>query len=109
VALRPPINPNAYGESGGTHGGEDSGSDRFNSMCDISKDNTYCRDLNGKPSGECIDYIFIERPSRDHSFNLDISRLRRRLFPRDQPTEGQYFLSDHLGLDVTLVASKSNN
>jgi hypothetical protein len=106
VALRPPVRPDAYEESGGTHGDEDAGSDRFNAMCDISKDTTYCRDPNGKPSGECIDYIFIERPTKDHAFNLDISRLRRRLFPRDQATDGQYFLSDHLGLDVTLVASK---
>jgi hypothetical protein len=106
VALRPPVGPDAYEESGGTHGGEDAGGDRFNAMCDISKDIAFCCDPNGKPSGECIDYIFIERPTEDHTFNLDVSRLRRRLFLRDQATEGQYFLSDHLGLDVTLIASK---
>ncbi len=108
VALRPRFKWNTYGDTGGTHGDEnpDPESSRFNEICDLSVDSTYCRDPNGNPGGDCIDYIFVERPTSDHTFNLDISRLRRRLFLRDEATDGQISLSDHLGLYVTLIASK---
>jgi hypothetical protein len=51
-----------------------------------------------------IDYVFVELSSRDHSFTLDISRIRRASFWRgnNQPTP---YLSDHLGLEFTLIAS----
>lgn len=56
-----------------------------------------------------IDYILVESPTSDHSFMLDVSYLRRRLFPRSNPTEGEYYLSDHLGLDVIFIPSKKPN
>jgi hypothetical protein len=50
-----------------------------------------------------IDFIWIERPKASHSFVLDIARPRRRPFARKPPVGGH--LSDHLGLDFTLIAS----
>ena len=56
-------------------------------------------------TGERIDYIFVERP-RDQAFNLDVSRIRRRAFKRPGThSQPEYFMSDHLGLEVTLFAS----
>jgi len=52
-----------------------------------------------------IDYIFVERPTPYHTFNLDVTRIRRRSFRRAASSEGMEYLSDHLGLDVTLIAS----
>jgi hypothetical protein len=55
-------------------------------------------------AGERIDYIFLERPRFSHEFMLDVSRIRRRAFKRVQPGTVAY-LSDHLGLEVTLLPS----
>ncbi len=53
-----------------------------------------------------IDYIFVERPTEAHAFHLDLSRVRRRAFPRRQDRPGaERFLSDHVGLETTLIAS----
>jgi hypothetical protein len=66
----------------------------------------YCDD--SKPdagdAGERIDYIFVERPRFSHSFVLDVSRIRRRAFKRAHPGTVAY-LSDHLGLEITLFPS----
>lgn len=66
-------------------------------------------------TGERIDYIFIERPTKLHGFILDVSRIRRRAFKRSGShppvstpwgmMQPQLFLSDHLGMEVTLFAS----
>ena len=63
-------------------------------------------------TGERIDYIFVQRATRKQTFNLEVSRIRRRAFKRDpyygKPQhEGspQWFMSDHLGLEITLYAS----
>ncbi len=53
-----------------------------------------------------FDYLFVENPKVTHSFNLDLTRVRRRGFRRSRVTDDQEFLSDHLGLEVTLVASR---
>lgn len=60
-----------------------------------------------------IDYIFVEAPRSTHTFNLDLTRIRRRTFRRsdnnifkqDKENEREYYLSDHLGLDTVLLAS----
>jgi endonuclease/exonuclease/phosphatase family metal-dependent hydrolase len=60
------------------------------------------------PFGGRIDYLFVERYIPQHTFYLDISRIRRRLFKRAIPAsarEGMDYLSDHLGLDVTFIVS----
>ena len=53
-----------------------------------------------------IDYIFVEEPTAAHTFNLDLTRIRRRAFPREPRGQGgERYLSDHVGLDTTLIAS----
>lgn len=76
----------------------------------------YCNEavLSTSPAtGERIDYIFVQRATSDHTFNLDVSRIRRRAFKRegyygqsqDDKHSPQWFMSDHLGLEITLFAS----
>lgn len=48
------------------------------------------------------DFLFAERPKPAHRFDLEVSRILRRPFPRTHETDGERFLSDHLGLDATL-------
>ena len=53
-----------------------------------------------------IDYVFIENPRPEHSFTLDVTRVRRRPFYRPQASGDQeMFLSDHVGLEFTLIVS----
>jgi exonuclease III len=66
-------------------------------------DETFATKSPSESSGR-LDYIFIEEPSDQHLANLDFSRVRRRQFKR-QPTPEQQFLSDHLGLETTLIVS----
>ena len=51
------------------------------------------------------DFTFVERPTPSHRYNLEVSRVLRRPFPRQTATEGEAFLSDHLGLELMLIAS----
>jgi endonuclease/exonuclease/phosphatase family metal-dependent hydrolase len=68
-----------------------------------------CDDLRSEtapPSGVGrYDYIFAENPTAAHRYNLETSRIQRRPFPRAQETDNENFLSDHLGLDLTLYLS----
>lgn len=66
-----------------------------------------------------IDYVFLERPRARHAINLDVSRIRRRAFPRKRPCGGgtwskgpdldgldrMRYLSDHMGLEFRTVVS----
>lgn len=52
-----------------------------------------------------IDYIFVQEPNSDHTFTLDLGRIRRRPFQRPAGSSGQQYLSDHVGLDVTLFCN----
>ena len=91
-----------------------------NSAAVCQLDGIYCNDLQPEPqftnpdgtllhdNYRRIDYIFVEEPSDHHSFRLDLSRPRRRSFPRKIPGEESLFLSDHLGLEVTLIASPTS-
>jgi endonuclease/exonuclease/phosphatase family metal-dependent hydrolase len=68
----------------------------------------YMRDPVKDPSeAECprYDHIFLERPTAQHSFMLDISRIQRRHFKRDGQHHEIAMLSDHLGLDAMLFFS----
>jgi len=49
-----------------------------------------------------FDFLFAERPKREHRYTLEVSRALRRPFRRARITDGEPFLSDHLGLDATL-------
>lgn len=77
---------------------------------------TYCKDdVPGKgyappPTREGtgrMDYIFVENPTPEHAYHLDVSRILRRSFPQktDDGGEQELFLSDHMGLDCTLFLS----
>jgi hypothetical protein len=68
----------------------------------------YIRDpVKDSSEAECprYDHIFIERPTTEHSFMLDISRIQRRHFKRDGQNHEIAMLSDHLGLDAMLFFS----
>ena len=56
-----------------------------------------------------IDYIFVEKQKPRHSFVLDVTRPRRVHFKRPKTTEGLAFMSDHIGLEVDLIASKKSS
>jgi endonuclease/exonuclease/phosphatase family metal-dependent hydrolase len=52
-----------------------------------------------------FDFVFVERPTNQHLCRLEVSRIRRQPFQRPQVTDGESYLSDHLGLDLTLFLS----
>ena len=56
-------------------------------------------------SGSRIDYVFVEAPTISHTFNLDLTVIRRNPFKRAVATEKQEFMSDHLGLSFGLICS----
>jgi exonuclease III len=79
----------------------DGGSDPT-AFCTIDAANMFCSDDSQiSQAGERIDWVLVEDPRPEHTFTLDLSRLRRRPFPRG----GAGFLSDHVGLDTTLIAN----
>jgi hypothetical protein len=98
--------------------------DDFEKICALDADRVYCRDwprpdapeplpASDNIPGYRLDYIFIERPTNQHAVDVDLGRIRRRPFwrggqhPRSSfRTNGTpNFLSDHLGLEVTLLVS----
>jgi hypothetical protein len=79
----------------------------FNKVCPMPKA-VACDEMKALPAdhgGSRIDYIFIEAPSNQHTFNLDVTVMQRRPFKRAVPTEGEQFMSDHLGLSIGLFCS----
>jgi hypothetical protein len=74
--------------------------DRFVSGADM-----FCREDSYQSGGSRIDFIFVEVPQPQHTMNLDVSRIRRRQFKRVNPGQTAY-LSDHLGLELTLYTSR---
>ncbi len=97
---------------GGTHGPEDGGPGRFDGVCPVdtkrpSDSYGYCDEDSSEAPGnhDRIDYVFLEEPRVEHSFKLDITRLRRTPFFVANLPEGETFLSDHLGLEFTLFTS----
>lgn len=51
------------------------------------------------------DFIWVERPTRQHRYHLELSRILRRPFPLTQAVDGELYLSDHMGLEVELLTS----
>jgi hypothetical protein len=81
----------------------------FGTICDVlQSDRRFCADPTAPDLGGAhrIDYLFIERPQAQHSFMLDVTRVRRRPFQWSTEDGIQLFMSDHLGLDCTLFASR---
>ena len=98
-----------YGNDGGSTAGSDptfKDHGDLSSVCKLDSKGKYCKDPQvEKPSVKRIDYLFIEHPRTSHTFNLDVSRILRHPFVRKNPTEERNYLSDHIGLDVTLIPS----
>ena len=51
------------------------------------------------------DLLFMQVPTPEQHVRIEVSRSLRRPFKRSQVTDGETFLSDHMGLDVTLFVS----
>ncbi len=82
----------------------------FANVCtELAANGDYCDDSrppNHPPPPDAVgrfDYLFVEDPQPSHTYNLDLTRVRRRQFRWSQPADGQFFLSDHLGLETTLL------
>jgi len=77
--------------------------------CDDTQKTTSSSDHVGR-----FDLLFVQDPDTDHGCNLDIARVRRRGFQRQNKSQSflsnllQGFLSDHLGLDTTLFVSQKH-
>lgn len=110
-AMQRAFRPARLNNQGYTHGDSDV-SERFAEHCPVmpspdDPDQAECdeQQATNPQHGGRIDFIFIERPTADHAFTLDCSRVRRRPFRHAGLPEQQLYLSDHLGLDLTLIAS----
>ena len=70
-----------------TRGGKAGATHAFSSKCTISgSPDCACDDYNsGDYGGDRLDYIFIQEPKPEHTMNLDMSRIKRKPFPRDKP------------------------
>lgn len=85
----------------------------FANVCTgLAANGDYCDDSrspNHAPPPDAVgrfDYLFVENAQSSHAYDLDLTRVRRRQFRWSQPAEGQSFLSDHLGLETTLLLSR---
>src|SRR3954451_19465942 len=85
----------------------------FKAVCTELPGNTeYCDDAS-RPATHLefdgigrYDYIFVQDPQPSHTAILDLTRVRRREFRHIANTGDQAFLSDHLGLETTLIVSR---
>jgi endonuclease/exonuclease/phosphatase family metal-dependent hydrolase len=75
--------------------------------CALSESSIDCVASSRTPADDQprIDYLFVERPTPEHTFNVDVSRIILRDFPRASYRENQASLSDHRGLDFHLLCS----
>ncbi len=82
-----------------------------------------CEDYNQDSyGGDRLDYIFIQDPKPEHTMNIDMSRVKRKPFPRYKPCgdiepealfvdvvgmriRRIHHMSDHLGLHLEFVSS----
>jgi hypothetical protein len=71
-------------------------------VCETA-DAKFCGEPKQPGTSERIDFIFVQRPKAEHPFVLDLSRVRRRPFSRGGSVSSH--LSDHLGLDIWVIAS----
>ena len=99
-----------------TDGDESNWIRNFDTQCDYlpgPQDQQYCDDRTFIPAPKTkppqgvgrYDFLFAQNPTSAHQYNLEVSRILRRPFPRAHPSDGESYLSDHLGLDVTLYLS----
>ena len=95
---------------GATFGYTSNIKDQKRTICAVdSRDEGYCDDLTApEQSGTRIDYIFVQEQRPEHGLMLDFTRPRRVSFERPPNAEGYDkigFMSDHVGLAVTLIAT----
>ncbi len=120
------------GRAGATHEVQN-----YDSVCALDDEHSpdgyhYCQDydvpeFHSSPSSDTLpgyrlDYLFLQAPTDEHSYNLDCTRIRRRPFWRSEDDEVGYldptvfehsddgdriphFMSDHIALDVEFVVS----
>jgi hypothetical protein len=91
-----------------------SGWDRtFDAVCDSlnagPRGRDYCADNRYKARPKQgvgrFDYLWVTRPTPEHRYRLELSRILRRPFSWGREVDGETYLSDHLGLDVVLLVS----
>jgi hypothetical protein len=104
------------------HGDEDDDNDRqrdFSAICRFnpnlpkpasgSAQDYYCDDAQRStqetPAHVRLDYVFVQSPDPAHAYTLDLARLRRRPFLRNDQTHSEACLSDHVGLETTFYAN----
>lgn len=68
-------------------------------------------------AGERIDYAFLEEPSSDHTMELSVETIDRRVFWRELAPPSQFYaddngevpnyLTDHVGLELSLSATSA--
>jgi hypothetical protein len=105
----PPIDPQQNPiPHGSTSSGRDEAGHSSSTLWEVCQpsDAAYCDDW-AKTEGTSsrIDYIFVENPAKHHKFMLDVSRIRRRSFLRQHSGIEELYLSDHVGLEISLIAS----
>ena len=101
---------NRHKVDGATFGYTSNIKDRKRTICAVdSRDEGYCDDLTApEQSGTRIDYIFVQEQRPEHGLMLDFTRPRRVSFERPPNAEGYDkigFMSDHVGLAMTLIAT----
>jgi hypothetical protein len=73
----------------------------------LDEDGVFCNDPDpSQVKKGRIDFVFTEQPRPEHAFNLDVTRFRRRPFLRAGKRDK--YMSDHMGLDATLIFSSRN-
>lgn len=97
------------GKAGATHAFNDNARLCINS----GPPECMCEDYNqGSYGQDRLDYIFIQDPKPEHTMNIDMSRFKRKPFPRLKPcgdldpkSLDVYHMSDHIGLHLEFVSS----
>ena len=95
------------GTRGSTIVEDEDDSTKLGKICSVNSG--LCDDsVRERQTGQRVDYIFVERSTAEHGFTLDFTRPRRVPFRRQQGVAGRSkvpFLSDHIGLTTTLIAT----
>ena len=93
---------------GDTHSSVEEKGQSSSSLWKICQPNDafYCDDVaQTAATTSRIDYVFAENPMEQHTFMLDLTRIRRRSFLRQHTPIEELYLSDHVGLELNLITS----
>ncbi|WP_226004526.1 RICIN domain-containing protein [Natrinema salinisoli] len=85
--------------------------DAFGEGCLVDPDDEspyYCDEADSSDAGNRIDYILVEEPKPDHTFELDVSGMKRASFWRGSGDPLEFYdedgspnyRSDHMGLEL---------